>query len=219
MHSIKLTSMHQTLPSYYFAWRILCTSDMGLPDLGFSAPRPSAFIRAVLTFSPVQFWVLAIPSDSPLRNTPSLFWTVRTNDEGTGRKDGFHALVNKGKIKLVAPARAVGYAADGQSVVLEDGRKIRAGAVVLATGFKSSWNAIFDEGAMEDIGLGRRATHTSVSGGEWAYTTLPDLHTPSSSSKQGVQAPSLYRGIVPAKNILRRNLAVNGAIVRLFLAK
>ena len=136
---------------------------------------------------------------------------MRTNDEGTGRKDGFHALVNAGKIELVAPARAAGYAADGNSVVLEDGRTIRAGAVVLATGFRSSWNGIFDEEIMEDLGLGRHATTVSMSDRQWAYTSLPD--TPSSSSKQGAQAPSLYRGIVPAKNILRRDLVVNGAIV------
>ena len=141
---------------------------------------------------------------------------MRTNDEGTGRKDGFHALVNEGKIELVAPARAAGYAADGKSVVLEDGRTVRAGAVVLATGFRSSWNGIFNEETMEDIGLGRHHTAGPVSEEEWAYTSLPD--TPSTSSKQGTQAPSLYRGIIPAKNILRRDLAVNGAIVRSSLA-
>ena len=138
---------------------------------------------------------------------------MRTNDEGTGRKDGFHALVNEGKIELIAPARAAGFAADGKSVVLEDGRTIRAGAVVLATGFKSSWNDIFDERTMEDIGLGRHTTVLSVSEGDWAYASLPDSDASTPSMKQDTQAPSLYRGIIPAKNILRRDLAVNGAIV------
>ena len=91
----------------------------------------------------VQFDVLKIPKDSPLQNTHSLFWGIRTNDEGTGKKDGFHALVKQGKIKLVAAAKAKGYAPDGESVVLCDGQTLRADAVILATGFSSSWAGIF----------------------------------------------------------------------------
>ena len=87
--------------------------------------------------------MLKIPEDSPLRNAHSLFWGNRTNDEGTGRKDGFHTLINQGKIKLVAPARVKGYTLDGESVMLRDGRTLRADAVVLATGFSSSWTGIF----------------------------------------------------------------------------
>ena len=91
----------------------------------------------------VQLDVLKIPKDSPLQNAHSLFWGIRTNDEGTGRKDGFHALVNQGKIKLSAPVKAKGYASDGESILLCDGQTLRADAVILATGFSSSWTGIF----------------------------------------------------------------------------
>ena len=90
-----------------------------------------------------QLDVLKIPKDSPLQNRHSLFWGIRTNDEGTGRKDGFHALVKQGRIKVVAPAKAKGYAPDGGSIVLCDGRTLRADAAILATGFSSSWKGIF----------------------------------------------------------------------------
>lgn len=47
---------------------------------------------------------------------------------------------------------------------------------------------------------------------EWKYTTLADapaLHPDAKSWSSG-----LYRGIVPAKHIGRRDFAVNGAVVR-----
>jgi glycine/D-amino acid oxidase-like deaminating enzyme len=91
-----------------------------------------------------QFVVLRIPKDSPLRNAQSLFWGIRTNDEGAGRPNGFHALHHSGKIKLVAPARVERYGDDGRSVVLNSGETLKASAVILATGYKSSWSKIFD---------------------------------------------------------------------------
>lgn len=96
----------------------------------------------------VQFDVLKIPKDSPLRNAHSLFWDIRINDEGTGRENGFHALVNRGKINLVAPNKAEGYASDRESIMLQDGRTLRADAVILATGFSSSWTGIFTRGLL-----------------------------------------------------------------------
>jgi hypothetical protein len=66
------------------------------------------------------------------------------NDEGSGRTNGFYDLVNKGKINLIAPARVVSFGTDRKSIVLNDGRIVKADAVVLATGFRSSWNGIFD---------------------------------------------------------------------------
>ncbi|KZT64199.1 FAD/NAD(P)-binding domain-containing protein [Daedalea quercina L-15889] len=175
----------------------------------------ATLVHALWTFLTwASFWVLAVPSNSPLRNAPSLFWTVRTNDEGTGSKDGFHALVNAEKIELIATSRAVGHAADGQSILLDHGRSVRAGAVILATGYTSSWDGIFDasEETMNDIGLGRHCVSESsiTCRGDWSYTTLTKLS--STSFKDDQRAPSLYRGIIPAKNILRKNLAVNGAI-------
>lgn len=45
---------------------------------------------------------------------------------------------------MIAPARALRYSDDGRGLVLEDGRSIEAGMVVLATGYKSSWDKLFD---------------------------------------------------------------------------
>jgi dimethylaniline monooxygenase (N-oxide forming) len=72
----------------------------------------------------------------------SLLWDVRLNDEGFPTPDGFFALANSGKIKLVAPARCKGYASDGSGVLLTDGRVLRADAVILATGYTSSWDGL-----------------------------------------------------------------------------
>lgn len=87
---------------------------------------------------------MKIPKNSPLRNAHSLFWGIRTNDEGVGRPDGFHSLLHSGKIELVAPARVERYGDDGKSVVLNNGKILKASAVILATGYTSSWNKIFD---------------------------------------------------------------------------
>jgi dimethylaniline monooxygenase (N-oxide forming) len=91
-----------------------------------------------------QFLSLSIPKTSPLRRTHPLFWGIRINDEGAGRTNGFYDLVNKGRIDLISPARAVSFGIDRKSIVLNDGRVLKTDAVVLATGFRSSWDAIFD---------------------------------------------------------------------------
>jgi hypothetical protein len=179
-----------------------------------------------------QFSALGIPETSPLRLTQQFFWGIRVNDEGVGRPNGFHDLVNRGKINLVAPARAVSFGTDRKSVVLKDGRILKADAVVLATGFRSSWNNIFDrtstvpneifivvdinaETTRDDLGLGNRVPiETAKSKNyEWNYTTLanPPLALPENQH----WGSSLYRGLVPAKNILQRDFAVNGALVRI----
>jgi dimethylaniline monooxygenase (N-oxide forming) len=91
-----------------------------------------------------------------LRNTYPHFWSIRVNDEGVGRENSFHRLVSAGKIELVAPNRAVGYteveSPETLLVNLGDGRSIEARAVVLATGYKSSWNKLFD-GKRNSIGF------------------------------------------------------------------
>ena len=85
-----------------------------------------------------------MPADSPLRHAVRPFWHTRVNDEGVPRKNGFHALVSAGKVEVICPGRVAGYGQDGSSVILEDGRTLRASAVVLCTGYKSSWPTIFD---------------------------------------------------------------------------
>ena len=85
-----------------------------------------------------------VPKDSPLRRCDSLLWACRSNDEGVPHANGFHGLVGAGKIRLIAPARAERYNEDGHSVVLTDGRLVKVSAVILATGFRSSWTKLFD---------------------------------------------------------------------------
>jgi dimethylaniline monooxygenase (N-oxide forming) len=92
----------------------------------------------------LQLYVLGVPRNSPLCRTHSLFWNIRTNDEGIPREGGFHALAVSGKISLVAPARVAKFGDDGRSVILQDGRVFPAAAVVLATGYESTWRPIFD---------------------------------------------------------------------------
>jgi thioredoxin reductase len=86
---------------------------------------------------------MGITESSPLRLTYSPFWNIHTNDEGIPRENGFHTLVNKGQINVIAPARMTGYA-DGDAVLLNNGQSVRADFVILATGYSSSWGEIFD---------------------------------------------------------------------------
>ncbi len=79
-----------------------------------------------------------------LRNTVSPYWHDRVNDEGVPQPNGFHALAIGGKIRVVPLAYATKFSEDGQSVILDDGSSIHASAVVLATGYYSSWLPMFD---------------------------------------------------------------------------
>lgn len=105
--------------------------------------KPGSQLTTHLPRNP-QFTTLGVPRNSPLRRTRSLFWTLRTNDEGIGLPDGFYDLMRRGKIELIAPARAVSIANDGQGVVLHDKRVIRATAIINATGHASTWDKILD---------------------------------------------------------------------------
>jgi dimethylaniline monooxygenase (N-oxide forming) len=102
------------------------------------------FIAIYIFLTMPQFKALGIPENSPLRNSHSLFWTARTSDEGSTSPYRFHGLVQAGKIKLIAPKRVERFGADGHSVVLSDGVRVEADAVIVATGFKSSWGKLFD---------------------------------------------------------------------------
>ncbi|KAJ7486161.1 FAD/NAD-P-binding domain-containing protein [Mycena galericulata] len=160
-----------------------------------------------------SFKAMKIPEDSPLRLTYSPFWNIHTNDEGIPRENGFHALVNQGKIDVIAPARMTGYADDGYSILLNNGKSVKAGLVILATGYTSSWGNIFDDKTAGDIGLHRHALVEDSSGhDEWAdYKTL--LNPPPLHPENTKWSSSIYKGIVPAKNILRRDFAINGAVL------
>lgn len=159
----------------------------------------------------MSFTTLGVPRNSPLRRTRSLFWTLRTNDEGIGLPDGFYDLMRRGKIELIAPARAVSIANDGQGVVLHDKRVIRATAIINATGHASTWDKILDQETIEALGLNKQYTaHTSAEDAhEWdGYITLSD--PPPACAEQDQWTMSIYRGIVPLKCLFDRDFAING---------
>ncbi|KAH9854923.1 FAD/NAD-P-binding domain-containing protein [Lenzites betulinus] len=156
------------------------------------------------------FEVTKIPQDSPLRNTFAPFWNIQVNDEGTPRPNGFHALVLADKIKVFTLNRAVGFGDDGQSVLLKDGSQVPAAAIILATGYKSSWEGMFGDGTMEALGVSPHPANRDSSH-VWNYKTLanpPPLHPDTEA-----WSSSILRGIVPAKNIANRDFAVNGACI------
>jgi glycine/D-amino acid oxidase-like deaminating enzyme len=92
----------------------------------------------------VQFRTYNVPEDSPLRLVRPFFWQARVVDDGLIRPTSFYALSQNGQIELCAPARAIGFDDDGGSIVLNNGRKITADVVIIATGYRSSWEDIFD---------------------------------------------------------------------------
>ncbi|KAI0051981.1 FAD/NAD-P-binding domain-containing protein [Auriscalpium vulgare] len=154
---------------------------------------------------------LKIPSDSPLHG-PTTFWNV-ANDEDTPTPGSmrFHALVNAGKISLVAPAHVDGFASDGRSVVLDNGEVLAADAVVLATGYDSSWAGLFDEKTRKELGIERRSPPPHTIRYRWDYKSLENgPHTAADAEAPG---PAFVRGLVPARNIFRRDFAVNGAVL------
>ncbi|KAL1940036.1 hypothetical protein VTO73DRAFT_9371 [Trametes versicolor] len=150
-----------------------------------------------------------VPAGSPLRNSVSPFWHVRINDEGVPRENSFYGLAVAGKIEVLSPAHVSGFGADGETVMLEDGRTLRANAVVLGTGYKSSWESLFEKETIEELGLNAQPAEPQASEiNRWDYTTLSD--PPPTHPDTRRWSSQVYRGLVPAKNILRRDLAVNG---------
>lgn len=91
----------------------------------------------------LQYAAFGILADSPFRNTFSNFYSIRTNDEGAGSPGGFFSLVKEKKFEIIAPMRVTSFSPDGKGVVLVDGRYVEAAAVVLATGYTSSWDPLF----------------------------------------------------------------------------
>ncbi|KAF7346580.1 FAD /NAD-P-binding domain-containingprotein [Mycena sanguinolenta] len=153
---------------------------------------------------------LSVGKNSPLRNIHPLFWTISVNDDGVPRPNRFHALVNAGKIEVIAPARVQGFGLDGASVCLSDGRAVKADLVLLATGYMSSWTNIFEEGTAERLGINRHPPSAPSSFNWENYLSL--ANPPPSRPESDQWASSMYNGIVPAKNITRRDFAVNGAV-------
>ena len=183
-----------------------------------------------MKIQPLQFKAAGIPPGSPLRNTLSPYWHDRVTDEGVPRQNGFWRLAGAGKISVVTPAYVQRFGDDGESVMFDNGSSIRASAVVLATGYNSSWPAMFDgtslltvvldspthpfytaEETQEELGLKPRLADPNRSY-HWDYQSLRNPPPLNPDAKRWTS--SIYRGIVPAMNIQRRDFAVNGAIVR-----
>lgn len=61
-----------------------------------------------------------------------------------------------------------------------------------------------------ELGIGRHEPQTKVSG-EWNYTSLSD--PPAINPENHSWVTTIYRGLVPAKNIMERDFAVAGALV------
>ncbi|KAJ7626831.1 FAD/NAD-P-binding domain-containing protein [Roridomyces roridus] len=159
-----------------------------------------------------SFKFMRIPPNSPFRNTYSAFWSTHSTDEGLFRENGFHALVNSGRIKVIAPARMNGYGEGGHSVVLSTGESVNANVVILATGYTSSWDDLFDENTATDLGLYRHKPVHEPAQDEWRnYRTL--ANPPPAHPENSKWSSSIYKGIIPAKNLLRRDFAINGAVV------
>ena len=153
---------------------------------------------------------------------------MRTNDEGCVRPTCFHSLVTSGEIEVIAPARLVGYADDGKSVIISNGRVVATNCVLLGTGYQSSWANIF-KGLIpllpslqhisliypflakmaREIGIDRHAPQTEVKM-QWDYKTLANAAAPNSENEW---VTSIYRGLIPAKNIEKRDFAIAGATV------
>ncbi len=118
---------------------------------------------------------------------------------------------------------------------LSNGDRVAADVVILATGWQSSWTGVLDgkyycisqiyltspvytiEKTAADIGLGKHAPLSSLKGVDdaWNYKTLaspPSVHPDNATGKW---VTSVYRGLVPAKNVMKRDFAIVGAMVNL----
>ncbi|EIM86307.1 FAD/NAD-P-binding domain-containing protein [Stereum hirsutum FP-91666 SS1] len=160
----------------------------------------------------ISFLTARIPLGSPLRNTHSLFWEYRSDDLGAPSSTDWLSLANNSPssgIKIISPAKVIGL--ESQAVLLSDGSKVNADAVVLGTGFSSSWDALFDDETKEELGLTQHAPSDEFDT-EWdSYQSLSRPPRVLDADKRW--ATSIYRGIVPSKIIDRRDFAINGSIL------
>ncbi|KAJ3512117.1 hypothetical protein NLJ89_g3713 [Agrocybe chaxingu] len=166
------------------------------------------FFKKIQTLAADAF---ALPLDSPLRSKHNVFWCIRLSDEGVPFAKGFHALADAGKIGLVAPAHVIGYAQDGESIRVDNGTSIKAKAVVLCTGYKSSWESIFTPEVAKEIGIDKHLPTTDLKT-TWDYKSLQGGPPLRAEHQDEALVTSIHRGIVPAKNLHKRDFAVAGAL-------
>ena len=91
-------------------------------------------------------------------------WNMRTNDEGARRDGSLHTLALSGKISLITLVQVTKFGDDGRSVILDDGHVIPAAAVILVTGYESTWRSIFDSECVV-LTLHLRLSGSGFSGG------------------------------------------------------
>ncbi|KAJ7758105.1 hypothetical protein DFH07DRAFT_772580 [Mycena maculata] len=152
---------------------------------GKSAQDRSIFAHLATEGRQVTLKAMKIPEDSPLHLTYSPFWNIHTNDGGVPREDEFYSLANRGKIDIIAPARMLGYRDDGDSVLKRRFTQGGARPAILV------WTGTLLYRGVPD---------------EWAnYKTLSNP-PPFENTKWS----SIYKGIVPPKNILQRDFTING---------
>lgn len=121
---------------------------------------------------------------------------------------GFFAQLKTGAIKVIASVRVADYGVSGTSLHLDNGIDIPAVAVVLGTGFSVSHAAFLNAATRAQAGLTPQAPGDLDFAEEWKYPVLADA--PVLPSKAPV--PLMLRGIVPAANWSKRDLAFNGFI-------
>ena len=66
---------------------------------------------------------------------------------------------------------------------------------------------------VEEIGIAKHAQKTNVKM-QWNYKSLKN--PPPEAPEHGNWVTSIYRGLVPAKNIEKRDFAIAGAVVSLY---
>ena len=86
--------------------------------------------------------------------------------------------------------------------------------IVLAQNYLTSPVYIIEKTAA-DIGLGKHTPLTSLKGVDdaWNYKTLANPPSVHPDNATGKWVTSVYRGLVPAKNIMKRDFAIVGAMV------
>ncbi|CCM04115.1 uncharacterized protein FIBRA_06275 [Fibroporia radiculosa] len=201
-------SINGTIFTYHMDRKQDCSRSVGLLDLVVSACLDSIVVGEFGTnvVGRIQFRTLGVPSDSPLRRTPGLLWAIHVNNLGV--HSDFHAEINKGMIDLISPVHAECFADDRQGIILTDGRFVKADAVVLATGYGSSWDKLFDEETMEELGFSKEPD-TYENDREWKYMSLAN---PPAIRPGEQRSYPMYRGLVPAKSILNRDIAMSGTV-------
>lgn len=188
--------------------------------------------RSLREGSERQRRALGIDERSPLyRNDIDIIW--RGPDVNGGRSSGlpnnFHQLVRDGRIDCKPGCRPAEITDDGRGVILTDGSRVDADAIVCGTGFKSSFDFIreqhlfsYEKSSTIDFILRIALEHRIQLGIE---PVAPDprldaqrrhrldgylsLRDPPAAPTSG-KASHVYKGLIPVGAFDRRDLACNG---------